>query len=141
VSSLESLVGEWEQTAAIDGRTMSVARTRFAWVGGLLLQHTAPPSSIVEEWDGAAPRTVDAAIGRDDHTGELTMLYADARGVCRRYAMTFDGARWTLESRPGETFFQRFAATVGADEITGAWERSGDGAAWEKDFDVLLRRV
>jgi hypothetical protein len=141
MSSLEPLVGEWEQTAAIDGRTMSVARTRFAWVGGLLLQHTAPPSFLVDEWVGAAPENANMAFGADDYTGELTMLYADARGVSRRMAVTFDGTRWTMQGRPGETFFQRFWADVETDEITGAWERSEDGESWEKDFDVTLRRV
>ena len=140
---LDALAGSWELEATLDGRSMSVARTTFAWHGGLLLGHAEPPTSIVPEWQGLAPETTDTALGLDDHTGAFSMLYADARGVSRIYAMTLDGHRWTLRSRPGPDFHQRFEGAFAAagDRIDGRWERSEDGETWALDFDVTYRRT
>ncbi|TDD98990.1 hypothetical protein [Jiangella asiatica] len=145
LSRLDVLVGAWEVTASSKGRTLSTAPCTFQWYGdgGLLVQRTDPQTYLVPEWVGAAPSWFDAVIGLDDHSDELTMLYTDSRGVCRTYRMSLDGDRWTLSSRPGPDFHQRFVGTVSDDgtEIDGRWEASEDGQAWSTDFDVTYRRL
>jgi hypothetical protein len=70
------------------------------------------------------------------------MLWADARGIFRVYQMTLRDGVWKLwRDAPG--FFQRFTATVADDgrTITGDWEKSADGSAWEPDLDVAYLKV
>lgn len=40
--------------------------------------------------------------------------------------------------REGEDFSQRFTGTFSDDgrRITGTWEKTGEGGAWEHDFDI-----
>jgi hypothetical protein len=85
---------------------------------------------------------VDAVVGLDDHSDLFTMLYTDSRGVCRTYRMRLDATKWTLESRPGPDFLQRFEAAVNEDRtaISGRWEASRDGREWSTDFEVTYRR-
>lgn len=142
---LDVLVGRWDVTASSDGRVLSRARATVAWLEdtGLLVQHVEPPTELVPEWVGAAPEGSDAVIGLDDHTDAFTMLYTDARGVCRTYRMTFDGRRWTLSGRPGPEFHQRFAGEVARDgsAVLARWEASADGETWSTDFDVTWTRL
>ncbi|MBX9244411.1 hypothetical protein ICW40_06270 [Actinotalea ferrariae] len=142
---LDVLVGAWEITASTDGRVLSTARATFAWLGdsGFLGQRVDAPSFLVPEWVGAAPLGSHAMIGLDDHTDTFVMLYSDARGVCRTYAMTFGAGRWTLAGRPGDDFHQRFAGQVSDDgsTIDARWEASPDGETWDTDFDVTYRRL
>jgi hypothetical protein len=79
--------------------------------------------------------------GRDDSHDAYTALYHDERGVCRVFAMTFDGDGWLL-SRQDLDMFQRFVAGVEPDRIVGRWEASDDqGATWRKDFDLIFTRA
>lgn len=141
---LDVLVGEWELTATSGERTMSTSRSTFQWLGdrGFLVQRTDPPTYLAPEWAGAAPTQVDGVIGLDDHSDVFTMLYADSRGVCRTYRMSLDADRWTLSSRPGPVFYQRFEGTFNDDRtvIDGRWEASEDGRNWSTDFNVTFRR-
>lgn len=141
---LTALVGQWDLETTSDGRTMSRARVTFGWHrdGGLLVYRADPPSHLVAEWQDAAPQWVDAVIGVDDHTGEFTKLYVDSRGVSRVYRMTLDDRRWTMTSRPGPQFHQRFEADIAADgtAIHGRWLASPDGATWSTDFHITYRR-
>lgn len=143
--ALKPFLGQWRQTARIGDRTMLVALTSFQPLGqgGLVMQRTDPPTHLAPEWSGAAPRWVEAVLGRDDHSGEFTMLYTDSRGVGRRYSMDFDGRRWTLAARAGADFHQRFEATFGGDgdTIVGRWDASPDGRSWSTDFDIVYRRT
>ncbi|PZF83742.1 hypothetical protein C1I92_11545 [Jiangella anatolica] len=146
LARLDVLVGAWELTATIDDRVMSRARTTFRWQGdgGLLAQRTDPQTFLVPEWEGAAPEWTETVIGVDDYSGAYTMLLSDARGVGRVYRMAFDDdRRWTMTSRPGEDFHQRFEGTVAADGATidGRWEASSDGRTWATDFAVTYRRL
>ncbi|TDC56710.1 hypothetical protein E1212_01745 [Jiangella ureilytica] len=145
LARLDVLVGAWEVTSAIEGRVMSRARSTFRWLdaGGFLAQRTDPQTYLVPEWQGAAPEWTETVIGLDDYSGAFTMLLADARGVCRTYGMGFEDGRWTLTSRPGEDFHQRFEGTVAADGTTidGRWEASPDGRTWSTDFTVGYRRL
>jgi hypothetical protein len=80
-------------------------------------------------------------IGRSDPNDAYTALYHDERGVCRAFAMSFDGAHWTL-NREDPDMFQRFVADLGPGRITGRWEASDDrGTTWRKDFDLVFERV
>jgi hypothetical protein len=145
LARLDVLVGTWDVTATIGDRVMSRARSTFRWLddGGFLAQRTDPQTYLVPEWEGAAPEWTETVIGLDDYSGAFTVLLADSRGVCRVYAMTFDGGRWTQTSRPAEDFHQRFEGTVAADGATidGRWEASPDGRTWSTDFTVSYRRV
>jgi hypothetical protein len=90
---------------------------------------------------GKATSEMVLVLGRSDAQDAYTALYHDERGVCRVYAMTFDGSRWTL-TREDPDMHQRFVADVEADRIAGRWEASDDqGATWRKDFDLIFDRV
>jgi hypothetical protein len=90
---------------------------------------------------GDATSQMVLVLGRSDARDEYTALYHDERGVCRLFAMTFDGSQWTL-SREDPDMFQRFVADVTPDRIKGRWEASEDeGATWRKDFDLVFDRV
>lgn len=124
---------------------MSRTRSTFQWLGdsGFLMQRNDPPTYLVPEWEDAAPQSVEAVVGLDDYTDVFTMLYTDSRGVCRTYRMMLDANRWTLESRPGPDFFQRFEGAISDDHaaIDGRWEASVDRANWSTDFEVTYRRL
>ena len=69
---------------------------------------------------GPATSEMVLVLGRSDARDAYTALYHDERGVCRVYAMTFDGSRWIL-IREDPDMFQRFIADVGSDRIAGRW--------------------
>jgi hypothetical protein len=80
-------------------------------------------------------------IGRSDPNDAYVALYQDDRGVCRQYAMTFDGGHWTM-TREDPDLHQRFIADVEKDRILGRWEASEDqGKTWRKDFDLTFEQV
>ena len=90
---------------------------------------------------GPATSEMVLVLGHDDPRGAYTALYHDERGVCRKFAMTFDGSHWIL-SREDPDMFQRFIADVGPDRIAGRWEASDDhGSTWRKDFDLIFERT
>jgi hypothetical protein len=90
---------------------------------------------------GKATSEMVLVIGRSDARDAWTALYHDERGVCRVFAMTFDGVRWSL-NREDPDMFQRFVADVAPDRITGRWEASDDqGSTWRKDFDLVFERA
>src|SRR3954454_12906984 len=76
---------------------------------------------------GKATSRMVLVLGRSDVRDAYTALYHDERGVCRVFAMTFDGSRWSL-LREDPDMFQRFVADVGPDRIAGRWA-SGTGPA------------
>ncbi len=90
---------------------------------------------------GTATSEMVIVLGRNDAQDAYSALYHDERGVCRVYAMTFDGSKWTL-NREDPDMFQRFIADVGPDRIAGRWEASDDqGSTWRKDFDLVFDRA
>ncbi len=145
VSRLGVFTGRWELTARAGERVMSVAQTEFRRLGehGFLTQHTDRPSFLVPEWEGAAPMWVDTVIGADDYSQAYTVLYTDSRDVCRVYAMQLDGREWTMSSRPGQDFHQRWLGAFSEDHlaIEGDWEASKDGLTWSTDFHMTYRRL
>lgn len=90
---------------------------------------------------GSATSEQVLVLGRSDAHDAFTALYHDERGVCRVFAMTFDGEHWTL-LREDPDMFQRFVADLSPDRIEGRWEASDDrGATWRKDFDLTFVRT
>ncbi|GAB1509710.1 hypothetical protein [Actinophytocola sp. KF-1] len=142
VQRLDVLTGTWRTTL------------RDAWF--LNPPDQEVPGTATVEWLGDAFVTLrwtmadDAGnpasemvlvLGRSDARDAYTALYHDERGVCRVFAMSFDGTRWTLE-REDPDMFQRFVADVAPDRIAGRWEASEDrGATWRKDYDLIFDRA
>ena len=143
---LDALVGEWDMQASIGGQPTGSARTAFEWLEGAFLIQRAdagpPLPDTPAEWLANSPFPLVTIMGLDESTGEFCMLYADARGACRVSRMTLTDGVWKIwREAPG--FFQRFTATVSGDgkTITGRWEGSRDGSAWQPDFDVTYAKV
>lgn len=131
---LETLVGEW---------TLTLSDAWFEPPG------TVMHGSATVEWLGDAFLLVRTTlrgdmtfvIGRSDANDAYAVLYHDDRGVCRVFAMTWAGGRWTM-TREDPDFHQRFIADVQPDRIDGRWEASEDeGRTWRKDFDLVFERV
>jgi hypothetical protein len=87
------------------------------------------------------PPTSIGVIGGDYSTKTFRMLYSDERGVGRHYAMQLSRTRWKL-TRHELGFVQRFIGRLSKNrrEIRGAWEKSGDGRAWQHDFALVYRK-
>jgi hypothetical protein len=142
MEQLNVLVGSWRTTM------------RNAWfltppeleVPGTATGEWLSDAFVVFRWTmegevGEATSEMILVLGRSDANDAYTALYHDERGVSRVFAMTFDGAQWSL-SREDSDMFQRFVADVEADRIAGHWEASDDrGSTWRKDFDLVFDRV
>ena len=135
---LSVLVGTWKTIGThplVPGTTFH-GRTSFAWIegGAFLIMH-----SQIDEPE--IPSGI-AVFGRDDTTGECSMLYFDERGVSRRYEVSLEGKIWKWwRNAPG--FSQRLAAVIAADgrTIVSRGELSRDGASWEPDLELTYTRV
>lgn len=141
MAQLDALVGEWRTTM------------RNAWflepadqeVPGSATGEWLSDALLVFRWTmggdvGPATSEIVLVLGRSDARDAYTALYHDERGVCRTFAMAFDGSRWLL-SREDPDMFQRFIAQVERDRIAGRWEASEDqGSTWRKDFDLTFER-
>jgi hypothetical protein len=119
MEQLNVLVGSWRTTM------------RNAWflepadreVAGSATVEWLGDAFVVFRWTmkgdvGKATSEMVLVLGRSDAQDAYTALYHDERGVCRVYAMTFDGSQWNL-SREDPDMFQRFVADVGPDRIAG----------------------
>jgi hypothetical protein len=138
---LDGLVGEWTTTisdawfleppgAQVPGSTI------VEWIGESFLV-------VRSEFAGGqhAHNEMTLVLGRSDPNDAYLALYHDDRGVCREYAMTFDGGHWTM-TREDPDMHQRFIADVETDRILGRWEASEDqGKTWRKDFDLTYERT
>ncbi|MGI9009108.1 MAG: hypothetical protein ACR2FU_23470 [Streptosporangiaceae bacterium] len=136
--ALEPLVGEWTiEAAGPDGQPWpGRATSSFGWhpSGAHLVQRTST--------DVAGAPDSTSIIGCDAAKGSFVQLYSDDRGVCRIYAMRFDGREWVLE-RDGDPFPQRFVGVISDDAgtIAGRWEKAENGADFAIDFTMTYRRV
>jgi hypothetical protein len=137
LGALDALVGEWEVEARLpaDPPVTGLGLTTFEWLPGrfFVLQRFASD-------EPAAPDGV-AIIGAAAD-GRFTQRYFDSRGVHRVYSMSLRDGIWRIwRDAPG--FWQRYRGALDLQRatITGAWERSTDGLAWEHDFDLSYRRI
>lgn len=142
MEQLNPLVGTWQTTMRnawfLDPPDQEIpGTTTIEWLGDafVLFRWTTPD----DEANPSGEMTL--TLGRSDAQDTYTALYHDERGVCRTYAMTFDGSHWTL-TREDPDMFQRFIADVAPDRITGRWEASEDhGSTWRKDYDLIFERA
>jgi hypothetical protein len=148
MDKLQPLVGRWMMEATVQGQVTARARCEFDWLddGAFLIQRVEaepPPPDIPREWVDNAPFPIVTVIGLDDHSGRFFYNYSDGRGVRRVYEMSLDDRVWRLWGQAKADFFQRFAGTFAPDgnTISGRWERSVDGSAWELDFEGAYTRV
>jgi len=139
---LEPFIGEWDLEPSFPTLPGAHGRAVFEWAldGRFLVQRTEV--SVPE-----APNTI-SLMGVDPRGGAFSQHYFDSRGVIRVYAMTFEDGVWTLRRDSPDFselgFWQRYRGTFSEDGATidGYWEASTDeGATWEKDFDLVYRRV
>ncbi|PZF92010.1 hypothetical protein [Micromonospora deserti] len=144
LARLDALVGRWTVQPKVEG--VGAAWTEFVWQdGGQFLRQVSDvdsvPSSTPQAWRENAPFPTTAIIGLDDASEELTVLYADARGVHRVYRMTYADGVWR-QWRDAPEFSQRFLGTFSADgdSITGRWEMSRDNVTWHLDFELSYAR-
>lgn len=137
LSALDTLVGKWEMQALLpfDPPVTGRGLTTFEWLEGrfFLLQRFAAEHP-------AAPDGIAIISAAAD--GKFTQRYFDSRGVQRVYAMSLRDGIWRIwRDAPG--FWQRYSGILDGhgETITGAWERSTDGLAWEHDFDLTYRKI
>ena len=134
---LDAFVGEWSMEASFAAG--ATGRAVFEWVlgGQFLVERAEVPD---------APDSI-AIVGLDRDGEAFTQHYFDSRGVARVYAMTFSDGVWTLLRDSADfsplDFWQRFTGELSADDgtISGRWETSRNGSAWERDFDLTYRKV
>jgi hypothetical protein len=133
---LDVLVGTWQMTSSLSTDPAPAAETRFEWLGD--------EQFLVQRWTVDFPDAPDgiAVVGLDPDRAVLLQHYFDSRGVARVYDMTFTCGVWRL-SRLAPGFCQQFTGTLSEDgsTITGSWEFSPDGSAWEHDFDLTYTRT
>lgn len=140
LEKLEGLVGEWTTTISdawfLEPGSRVPGTAVVEWIGeSFLILH-----STFKEGEHAHSE-MSMVLGRSDSNDAYIALYHDDRGVCRMFAMEFDGARWTL-TREDPDMHQRFIADVEKDRILGRWEASEDqGETWRKDFDLTYERA
>jgi hypothetical protein len=140
LAKLSGLVGVWKSKLSdawfLEPPGAEVpGTTTIEWLGESLL---VVRSKLNE---GAHHSEMCLVLGRSDPNDAYVALYQDDRGVCRQYAMTFDGQRWTM-AREDPDMHQRFIADVERDRILGRWEASEDhGKTWRKDFDLTFERA
>jgi hypothetical protein len=142
MAKLDVLVGSWRATMRnawfLEPADQEVPGTATVeWLGDAFVVFRWTMTGDV----GGATSEMVLALGRSDPQDAYTALYKDERGVCRVFAMTFDGARWQLV-REDTDMFQRFVADIEPDRIAGRWEASDDqGSTWRKDFDLVFERA
>ncbi|CAN5573468.1 hypothetical protein BH23CHL2_BH23CHL2_31000 [soil metagenome] len=135
IEHLQPLIGDWRiGSEGADPEDM-VGQVSFEWLedGAFLIQRWQTPDPF--------PSGV-AVTGCDDSTGCCRMQYFDSRGVARIYEMSLSGGVWK-QWRDAPGFSQRFTGTFSddGDTIHATWELSTDGSTWEKDFDLVYRRI
>ncbi|HYI65830.1 MAG TPA: hypothetical protein VEW95_02785 [Candidatus Limnocylindrales bacterium] len=142
-SPLGRLIGSWEFEPSVEGRSPGRGRATFEWIeDGAFVLERSDAEWTDPGWVENAPTSTQSVIGFDDTTGEVTMLYADSRGVFRIYRGSLTDDAWRLE-RAAPDFHQRFIGMFRDDgrTIDGRWESSPDGTTWELDFPIAYRKV
>ena len=144
LNELEPLVGEWTIEFIADWADETpgdLARATFEWWPGRKF--------LLERWEIPVPEAPDglALIGPNPSGDGYIQHYFDTRGVARVYQMSFTDGVWKLwrdeEDFSPLDFRQRFTGTLDAEgnTITGAWDICHDGTTFEKDFDLIYKKV
>jgi hypothetical protein len=141
LEKFDVLVGEW---------TVTISNAWFLEPAGTEVPGTATVEWLGEsflvwrtrfEGDQHAHSEMTWVFGRSDANDRYVALYHDDRGVCREFAMTFDGRHWAM-TREDPDMHQRFAGEVQRDQVLARTEASDDqGATWRKDFDLTFVRA
>lgn len=140
LAKLDGLLGEWSSTLS-DAWFLEPAGTEVSGRTTVELLGESLLSMRITFDAGAHQSWMSFVIGRSDPNDTFVALYQDDRGVCRQFAMTFDGTDWTM-SRTDPDMHQRFVAVIEQDRIRGRWEASEDqGATWRKDYDLTFERA
>ena len=134
LTAFADLLGQW--TMESPQFPVFRGRSEIAWIedGDYLV--------VRDEVDAGEFPAGTWIVGGDDSSDECTSLYHDSRGVSRVYQMTLVDRVWKIwRFSPG--FNQRFVGQLGrgTKTIRGHRETSGDGTLWEKDFDLVYRKV
>ncbi|MGY1695936.1 hypothetical protein ACI780_13605 [Geodermatophilus sp. SYSU D00814] len=135
---LAPLLGDWRTTGThplVPGTTFH-GRTSFAWhEGGAFVV-------VRSEMDEPEVPSAVAVIGSDDAAGTLTMMYADERGVSRRYTVEVGDGEVSWH-RDEAGFAQRMVLTVSGDgsRLDGRGTMSHDGGPWEDDLQLSYERI
>jgi hypothetical protein len=133
---LQILIGEWNVEVSHASflpspQVTQTGRASFEWLDDafIVFRDYSPPQST-------------SVIGRNESIDTYSMLYYDARGISRIYAMSFREGVWKLW-REDPDFFQRFEGKISDDgnSITGSWEIAADGTQWKHDFDITYTRT
>ena len=127
----------------VDGKSPGRGRATFEWIeDGAFALERSDAEWTEPGWVENAPASTQSVIGFDDTTGEITMLYADSRGVFRIYRGSLTDEAWRLE-RAAPDFHQRFVGVFRDDgrTIDGRWESSPDGTVWELNFPITYRKA
>jgi hypothetical protein len=137
LAPLERALGTWAVTGAhpyLPGRTLRGRVTLERIEGGAFIRMCSKME------DAEIPEGV-ALFGTDGDAGTCTMLYFDARGVSRRYELTFDadGFTWSRDAAP---LAQRFRVTIAPDGQTmkGEGRMKKDDGDWEADLSLAYVR-
>lgn len=138
LATLDRAVGTWTVTGShpyLAGRTLRGRVTFERIEGGAFIRMHSKMD------DPEIPAGV-ALFGTDDSDDSCTMLYFDARGVARRYEVTFDRDGFTW-SRDTPEFSQRFRVAIASDGGTmeGEGTMKKDSAAWEPDLRLSYARA
>jgi Protein of unknown function (DUF1579) len=143
LEALEPFVGEWDlqPTFSFPVPDDVTGRATFEWMPG--------GRFLVQRWEVSHPDAPDgiAIIGPDDSGEAFLQHYFDSRGVARVYQMGFTDGVWTLSRTTPDfsplDFMQRYSGSFSDDGngIEGTWEICEDGVTWEKDFDLVYRRM
>lgn len=136
IEHLSPLIGTWSVGSPdADRIDQTEGGVTFEWLEG--------QAFLMQRWDPPDPMPGGVAvIGCDDSTGRCAMHYFDERGVARLYEMSLSDGVWK-QWREAPGFSQRFTGTFSedGDTIHGTWELCRDGTNWDKDFDLVFRRV
>ncbi|HWF15004.1 MAG TPA: hypothetical protein VG244_02365 [Acidimicrobiales bacterium] len=138
---LDVLVGRWavEPGGTFEGTPEGTATIEWALDHRFLVWWASIP-------DRRFPESIAViSINSDGHT--YRQHYFDSNGNARIYKMSLEADAWTLlRDEPDFTpleFSQRFVARIdrGGETITGAWESRGPEGGWQKDFDLVYRKL
>ncbi|MGH7203739.1 MAG: hypothetical protein ACREHC_04830 [Candidatus Levyibacteriota bacterium] len=132
------LIGEWKTTGSHPyiPDTILHGRATFEWLeGGAFL-------ILRSEIDD--PRFPDGIeiFGSDDVAKKFFMLHFDERGVSRKFDVSITGNQFTWW-RDEPNFSQRCIGTIedNGNRIISKGEMSRDGGTWEKDLELLYKRI